>query len=196
MSITSQPPENGFAPWSLMGPSQGSSPSKSPPKANLIQLEPKAAGQMPVKSESAEESDGLSFGDFLDVINPLQHIPVVSTIYREITGDDIGAPARIAGGTLFGGVIGLAAGVINSVVDDSSGKDVGEHIVAAFTGDQNPESSDTKTTEFEEYKVYCKCQYTNSCTNADASYIAKREFSTKPNNNLRSIQNTCTGFTQ
>ena len=26
-----------------------------------------------------DKNDGLSFGDFLDIINPLQHIPVIST---------------------------------------------------------------------------------------------------------------------
>ena len=43
-------------------------------------------------------ADGLTFGDVLDVINPLQHIPVVSTIYRAITGDEISPGARVAGG--------------------------------------------------------------------------------------------------
>ena len=33
--------------------------------------------------------DGLQFGDVLDSINPLQHIPLVSSLYREITGDQI-----------------------------------------------------------------------------------------------------------
>ena len=31
--------------------------------------------------------NGFSFHDLLDTINPLQHLPVVSTIYRAITGD-------------------------------------------------------------------------------------------------------------
>lgn len=42
--------------------------------------------------------DGLNFWDFLDIINPLQHIPVISTIYRQITGDEIGAAAKVIGG--------------------------------------------------------------------------------------------------
>ncbi|MBT5663730.1 MAG: hypothetical protein HOJ06_00205, partial [Rhodospirillaceae bacterium] len=41
--------------------------------------------------------DGLTFGDVLDIINPLQHIPVVSTLYRELTGDEISPGARMAG---------------------------------------------------------------------------------------------------
>ena len=50
-------------------------------------------------------NDGLTFGDIIDVINPLQHIPVVSTIYWELTGDKISPAARMAGGALFGGPI-------------------------------------------------------------------------------------------
>ena len=52
--------------------------------------------------------DGFNFRDVLDLINPIQHIPVLGNIYRSITGD-IAAPAiRIAGGALFGGPIGAA----------------------------------------------------------------------------------------
>ena len=32
--------------------------------------------------------DGFDFWDVLDVINPLQHIPFVNTLYREMTGDE------------------------------------------------------------------------------------------------------------
>jgi hypothetical protein len=78
--------------------------------------------------------DGLTFGDFLDVINPLQHIPVVSTLYRELTGDEISPAARMAGGALFGGPIGFAAATVNSVVEMSTGSDVGETVIAAITG--------------------------------------------------------------
>ena len=77
--------------------------------------------------------DGLTFGDILDVINPLQHIPVISTIYRNLTGDELSPAARIAGGALFGGPIGLVAGVANTAVLAFSGKDIGESIVAAFS---------------------------------------------------------------
>ena len=31
----------------------------------------------------------ISFSDVLDIVNPLQHMPVVSTVYRMITGDHI-----------------------------------------------------------------------------------------------------------
>ena len=53
-------------------------------------------------------ADGFNFRDVLDLVNPLQHIPVVGNLYRHLTGD-IAAPAiRIAGGALFGGPLGAA----------------------------------------------------------------------------------------
>lgn len=59
-----------------------------------------------------------SFGArVIDTINPLQHIPFVSYLYREITGDTITPDAQFAGGFLFGGpigAIGAAAGMIVS----------------------------------------------------------------------------------
>ena len=77
----------------------------------------------------------LSFGDFLDLINPLQHIPIVSTIYRAITGDQIGGPAKILGGMLFGGPIGFVAAIFDTIVNQATGRDLGETVLAAFTGE-------------------------------------------------------------
>lgn len=81
-------------------------------------------------------NDGFTFLDFLDVINPLQHIPFVGTAYRELTGDTIDPGARIAGGTLFGGPIGAAVSVANVAIQYNTGKDMGEHVVALFEGDR------------------------------------------------------------
>ena len=44
-----------------------------------------------------DNKEGISFSDVLDIVNPLHHIPVVSTVYRMITGDEIGMGARMAG---------------------------------------------------------------------------------------------------
>ena len=78
--------------------------------------------------------DGADFYDVLDVVNPLQHIPFIGTLYRELTGDEIGHGARMAGGMLYGGVVGLAASAVNATVDAVSGRDMGEHAVAAYRG--------------------------------------------------------------
>lgn len=82
--------------------------------------------------------DGLSFWDFVDMINPLQHIPVVSTAYRAITGDEIDPGARMAGGTLYGGPIGLAASAFNVILEQGTGKDAGEHVVSWFSDEDSP----------------------------------------------------------
>jgi len=76
------------------------------------------------------EGEGPSFKDFIDTINPLQHIPVVATIYREITGDRPGAVARLAGGALYGGPVGLFTEVIDCAIDDNTGKDIGDTMLA------------------------------------------------------------------
>jgi hypothetical protein len=62
-------------------------------------------------------SDGITFGDLLDIVNPLQHIPVISNIYRKVTGDTIDPAAMIAGGALFGGPIGAAISLAMSVIE-------------------------------------------------------------------------------
>lgn len=74
--------------------------------------------------------EGATFAEFLDIINPLQHIPVVSTIYRAITGDEIGHGPRAIGGFLFGGPAGaIAAGVVG-LIEEASGGDVGSHLAS------------------------------------------------------------------
>lgn len=80
----------------------------------------------------------LTFGDVLDVVNPLQHIPVVSNLYRKVTGDEIGASARIAGGAIYGGPVGAASSLANAIVAEHSGKDIGDHVMAAFSPSKPP----------------------------------------------------------
>jgi hypothetical protein len=82
----------------------------------------------------------MDFWDFVDIVNPLQHIPVVNTIYRELTGDSIKGVSRIIGGGIYGGVIGLVAGIGSAIVAETTGKDPGEHVLAMLTGsdDETP----------------------------------------------------------
>ncbi|MGE3934825.1 MAG: hypothetical protein AB7F67_16315 [Rhodospirillaceae bacterium] len=84
------------------------------------------------------DKDGPSFADLIDIINPLQHIPVVSTIYRAITGDKIGLGARLAGGALFGGPLGLISAGVMSAVQEATGKDTSEHLASLFGGSDAP----------------------------------------------------------
>lgn len=86
-------------------------------------------------------ADGFNFLDLLDVINPLQHIPFVSTLYRALTGDTIAPASRVAGGALFGGPIGAAVSFVNSLVAEWSGKDISDHVVAFFTDDESDDGT-------------------------------------------------------
>ncbi len=80
--------------------------------------------------------DGFTFLDFIDIINPLQHIPVVSTLYRQFTGDDIDPGSRVFGGTLFFGPLGLVAAIGDVMVKDATGKDMGQHVMAFLNEDE------------------------------------------------------------
>lgn len=90
------------------------------------------------KTQSGSDSGGGFIGfikTVIDIINPLQHIPVISTMYRHLTGDELSPVARIAGGTLYGGPIGAAMGVVNAAVESSTGKDLGGNMLAMVSGD-------------------------------------------------------------
>ena len=80
-----------------------------------------------------------SFKDILDMINPLQHLPVISTLYRKLTGETIGGVARIVGGAIYGragGIASMISSVANAIFGAVTGKDMGERIYAAIFGEK------------------------------------------------------------
>jgi hypothetical protein len=79
-----------------------------------------------------EKGNGFGFADVIDIVNPLQHIPIVATIYRRFSGDQIGAASRVIGGALWGRLGGLVTGLANALIEWWSGKDIGDHIYAAL----------------------------------------------------------------
>lgn len=85
----------------------------------------------PAGSNGVEDAE-VDFWDLLDVVNPLQHIPVVSSVYRHMTGDEMGGMARLLGGLLFGGPVGLASSVANLGLEGLTGKDLGAHVMSAL----------------------------------------------------------------
>jgi hypothetical protein len=90
------------------------------------------------KAEGGESfwgDDGFTFKDILDIVNPFQQLPVVSTLYRESTGDGISTASRLVGGALLGGPIGFMASLINAIIEESSGTDIGSHVLAMFDGE-------------------------------------------------------------
>lgn len=94
-----------------------------------------------IANEKPAEESSFTFLDFLDVINPLQHIPFVSTLYRKITGDEIKPSSSIVGNTLFGGPLGMMASLVDRLFEAGSGKDATGFMVAAITGEGNTSAS-------------------------------------------------------
>ncbi|MBT7286304.1 MAG: hypothetical protein HN834_12700 [Rhodospirillaceae bacterium] len=78
--------------------------------------------------------DGIGFSDLLDVINPLQHLPIIGDLYRSVTADAISPGARMAGGALYGGPLGFVSSLANTIVEGATGKDIGGNVLAALSG--------------------------------------------------------------
>ncbi len=96
------------------------------------------------KEDSADDEgfqvfgeDGFTFLDFLDIINPLQHIPFIGTLYRNLTGDTLDPGSQVLGSTLFFGPVGAVASLANVWLEDNTGKDIGDHVMAVFTGEDS-----------------------------------------------------------
>jgi hypothetical protein len=90
-------------------------------------------------------ADGkFGWDDFLDMINPLQHIPGIAQIYRAVTGDEINGAASLLGAIPFGplGGVGLIASIADLAVKDVTGADIGGNLQAMIFGkDEAPEGS-------------------------------------------------------
>lgn len=83
------------------------------------------------------EMEEFGFDDFVDMINPLQHIPLVNILYREVTGDEIDSAAQILGSAAYGGFAGAASGIANAIVEEETGRDIGGNFVAMMQGDRS-----------------------------------------------------------
>lgn len=89
----------------------------------------------------------LSFSDVLDAINPLQHIPLVSALYRAATNQPINPVSRVAGDILYGAFAGPASALLgglgaigDTALNAQDKKGISETIVSALIPgpDQNP----------------------------------------------------------
>ncbi len=96
-------------------------------------------------STGQSDDNGFSFEhllkDVIDIVNPLQHFPVISTLYRHLTGDTIDTPEKLAGDFLYGGPIGLAMSVGNTLFEKITGKDVGDTVYAMVIGNDAPQTA-------------------------------------------------------
>jgi membrane-associated protease RseP (regulator of RpoE activity) len=104
-----------------------------------------AAGPAAAAATVSGPDEGFSFHDLIDIVNPLQHIPVVSTIYRAITGEHIKTFPKIAGDTLFGGVTGFLSSVADTIFERITGKSVGDTVLSWVEDEISPSSTTAPT---------------------------------------------------
>lgn len=112
------------APISRFGPADGAAGHRGPHRPGWDNAE----------NSTLTQNQSMSFWDFLDIINPLQHLPIISLIYREVSGDEISPSARVMGGALYGGPIGLATGAMDAVIHQETGNYAGGHVMTAMFG--------------------------------------------------------------
>lgn len=107
-----------------------------------------------VTPDAVAQGDAFSFWDLLDMVNPLQHIPVVNLAYRAITGDEIKPVSKVIGGGVFGGPVGLAGGLVNVIVEAETGRDVlGNAVAFVGLGGDLPEKAEPYSFDAE-YAAY------------------------------------------
>ena len=104
-------------------------PAPAPARPALAASVPASAPASVPASTVSSDDDGFSFDDLLDTVNPLQHIPVVGTLYRAITGDKMNTAPKILGDTLYGGITGFVGSVADTIFEKVTGKNVGDTVL-------------------------------------------------------------------
>lgn len=107
-------------------------------------MTPAAASTHTAGAESANTGGEDFFHRLLDVVNPLQHLPVVGTIYRAATGEHIGPLEKIAGDALYGGLWGAATSVADVAFESVTGKSVEDTVLAWLKPDDSIQIAGTK----------------------------------------------------
>ena len=109
------------------------------------QVNERTAGTMPVWGASADSSaNAFGFKDLLDILNPLHHIPVLGSAYRELSGDTIKPAAQMIGSTLFGGPVGAVSSLANMVIQNETGHSAGDIAMAFASGKPIEQTPDVR----------------------------------------------------
>jgi len=73
---------------------------------------PQSVPAAPQVAPTTPASHHMSFREVLSALNPLQYLPVIGTIYRAVTGDQIPEPLRRVGSLIASGLLGGPFGVV------------------------------------------------------------------------------------
>ncbi|MES2728930.1 MAG: hypothetical protein V4621_02375 [Pseudomonadota bacterium] len=95
------------------------------------------------QTQIAPGDQPFGFGDLIDMINPLQHIPLLNMAYRHVTGDAIRPVGKIIGGTLFGGPLGGAVALVDTAIESGTGQDMAGLAMAPSSHTAKPAATDS-----------------------------------------------------
>lgn len=86
----------------------------------------------PAAASQADDTDGDGgfFSELWDIINPLQHLPVIGMAYRAITGEKMDGFARVAGDALYGGLWGAIGAVADEAFEAITGRSAEDTVLA------------------------------------------------------------------
>ena len=122
----------------------------------------------------------LSFLDILDAVNPLQHIPLISSIYRKISGDSISDVPKFVGGALYGGPVGLVAALGSYIIEaESTKKQEPKKGPALAANDGQMKQQQINTAKDETFEILGKKQ-TNYSTYSLENTVTKKTFPLTP----------------
>ena len=127
------------------------------PEYHAMMMSPGPAGTgktmgaaVPVSTGKSSDTSGQPHESFFhhlwDVVNPLQHLPVIGTIYRAITGEKLDAVEKIAGDTLYGGLWGAVSSIADVAFEGITGKSFEDTALALFKSDDKTRVASTKVT--------------------------------------------------
>lgn len=99
--------------------------------------------------------DGLGMEDVFDTVNVLNHIPVVSEIYQNVSEHKVDAFSSLAGGFMMFGPVGLAVSAVDVATEQFTGKSMLSNafdFAAGFFSDEATTSTETPAVSQGEYR--------------------------------------------
>jgi hypothetical protein len=119
-------------------------PAGVKPASLLAQSAPSATSSGTGTADTGAQPHESFFHHLWNVVNPLQHVPVIGTIYRAITGEHLDAVEKIAGDTLYGGLWGAVSSIADVAFEGLTGKSFEDTALALFKSDGRTRVASTK----------------------------------------------------
>ena len=118
----------------------------------------------------------LTFLDIVDAVNPLQHLPLISSIYRNVSGDSISDVPKFVGGALYGGPLGLVAALGRYIIEAEKNKtQEPKKAPALAANDEQMKQQKINTAKDETFGVLGK-KKTNQSTHSLKNVVAQKTF--------------------